>query len=651
MRTRSGKAIRTSQAPGGSRSYRADPYPKPSPTAKTKGGSSAKKKKNKAGASKEDDSEFILDAPLSVLCADMVGVHEIDIKEYAERGVLERRAEVLRSKDGRTKRPSNAFMLYRKAFQNRAKELKKHDNHQVVSKICGSSWKRETPEVKLSFNALARVESELHREAFPEYKFSPAKSQKGRKPAAGGGSKGGAGAGRGAAGDRDAPFDGDNSDVELDMDLDFADHQPPSRAASRAGARYDPHHPDADYIPPGGVSYPPPPEAYLLHHQHHSPHIQQHQQQQQQQQQHHHHQRIPSAYQSPPPQSMLLSPQQQHHMSSYEYSNPGRPRPQPYGTLAATAQGGYLQKTAEMAAQMYPQHYGGNGNGNGNGGMAGMSSYAAAMAGVPARVENVYLHRTDPPATATAMQHGAGDRYGGIMGPIYGQPMHHHHHHQQQQQQQHGLPLPQQQHQQSLLHQHQHQHQHHHHQNIDPSLMPLHAPQQQQDEIVGGGVDPYDGPLGIYGAEGVDDDPLQAYPLGGGGPPDPIYQPTPGTPSSYYGGGGDQHHPQPNPYHHHHHQQQHHQHQHQQQPGHEDIGGGGGVRGGENNNDGGDDDGSDLWKMAPTSLDDPFDFDLLDPGTPDVGDENGGHDGAGDADGGAAGDDGSGGAANDGSVT
>ncbi|KAK7757790.1 hypothetical protein SLS62_000168 [Diatrype stigma] len=626
MRTRSGKAIRTSQTAGGSRPYRADPYSKPSPPPKARAAKSAKKTKKAAAAEKEEDGEFILDAPLSELCADMASVTEIDIDAYAKRTIEARRAEVVHSKTGKTKRPSNAFMLYRKAYQNRAKELKKHDNHQVVSKVCGSSWRREDPRVKAYFTDLARIESELHHSAFPDYKFAPAKARN-RK----GGPAAGVGAGAaGAAAGQGRPYnlrrggspDGEDSELEL-ADFDYAT-QPPSRTASRA-THYDMHHPDAEYIPPGG--------GYQYMH-HNSPHLQQ------QQQQH-----MMSAYQSSPPPP--------HHMSSYEFSNPGRPKPQPYGTLAGGGgPGGGGQNLAhhQQQQQMYPP-YGGNG---GNNGMAAMPFGGPGMSGLPGHVENVYIHRTDSPGSVAAYGASAGaspilpphgGQYGGgggsMMNAMYGPPLHHH--------QQHGLAHPQMQQPQQ-----QQQQLHHNNQNIDPSLM---APLHQQDEVrsVASANDPYDGPLGIYNADGGGGE----FSLGGygGGIPDPIYQPTP-PPMQH-----QQHQPPP-PQQHHHHQQQHQQQQQQQQHG-------GGLptyqsqphHHQQQSNHAlmvADDD---LWKIEPTALDDPFDFDLLDGRSPDPeGEEEGGGgeefkgDGRGDGGEGAAADNATGsepggGAADDGSIT
>jgi hypothetical protein len=110
-------------------------------------------------------------------------VGSVDIEAYVHRSTEERLGELRdsrRSTKGdadRIKRPCNAFMLYRKAYQNVVKSIYKHENHQWISKACGLSWGMETPEVKARFATLARIERDNHGRAFPGYKFSPARSK------------------------------------------------------------------------------------------------------------------------------------------------------------------------------------------------------------------------------------------------------------------------------------------------------------------------------------------------------------------------------------------------------------------------------------------------------------------------------------------
>ncbi|KAK3933474.1 high mobility group box domain-containing protein, partial [Diplogelasinospora grovesii] len=98
----------------------------------------------------------------------------IDIEAWIHRPIEVRRAEIGTGKQpGKIKRPLNAFMLYRKAYQNRAKDLWKHRSHQIISQMCGKSWNLESESIRNQFNAWAKIEREKHQEAHPSYKFTP----------------------------------------------------------------------------------------------------------------------------------------------------------------------------------------------------------------------------------------------------------------------------------------------------------------------------------------------------------------------------------------------------------------------------------------------------------------------------------------------
>ena len=484
MLTRSGKAIRTAQTSGGSRSYRADPYAGPSPRSKparpaSSGGGGPAKKKRKAA--KEDEAEFVMEQPLSVLCAGM-NVDEIDIVAYANRSVEKRRKEVVDSKNGKTKRPSNAFMLYRKAFQNRAKQLKKHDNHQIVSKICGSSWKHETEDVKRLFNELARRESELHRQAFPDYKFTPAKSTKHKEK------KGG------------TPVPGFNypnenrsleDDDELELGTGIIESHPPSRGGIGPADEYRP--PSASQ----SVNYH---DVYGYHNA--EPVMMQQQR------------LTPTPYQhtQPPPAQL----------SSYDYNNPGRQKPLPYGARVVQGPGGPYQQTPEMMhqhlqhqhlQQQTPQMY--------RPYMSPRQQQQQMQYMPPLRVEHVYVHQSDsaPPYGVTNSPvmgppppGGGGDQFGG-MGPPYGNPAMMHHHGPPPHAHLTPTPPPHHQQQQQQLHQ----------QNIDPSLMPLHAPQAYADDASRSSTPQMDTLDGFFNPGGGGEFPVDVDPDGMGYPPLPDY--------------------------------------------------------------------------------------------------------------------------------
>ncbi|KAH8158127.1 hypothetical protein CIB48_g10116 [Xylaria polymorpha] len=362
MTTRSGRAImRPGAASTLARPARIDKQP-----------AKARPKKRKRVMGEDgfaEPSAFTLANPLSLLVQNITNIADTDIQAYVNRSPEERRREVAQSKTGKVKRPMNAFMLYRKAYQNRTKEWKRlddirrkeesagegkpekgHDNHQVISQVCGMSWNMEPQELRDQYDEWAKIERNNHKLAFPDYKFAPAKS-KIRKPAAGG-------AGGGSPhGDRE-------SDEENASNLDAYDfHEwgqsssgPPSRNATRSARFIDP---DADYVLPPGYSHP----VYTSP----SPGMQA--------------ARLPGGYGG---QAQLA------HQSSFQYSNPGKPRPADYGS--ALGQGQYYQQSTEFTQQAYPQHYGGG----------GATAYGMhhPHQGIPAYVENVYINKTNSPASS-----------------------------------------------------------------------------------------------------------------------------------------------------------------------------------------------------------------------------------------------------------
>ncbi|TFB05810.1 hypothetical protein CCMA1212_002364 [Trichoderma ghanense] len=123
-------------------------------------------------------SSSSLTRPLSVIAAELPHCLVPDAAAFATRTIKQRVEEYNHS--GKIKRPLNAFMLYRRSYQNIAKAYCSKDNHQQVSAICGLSWRNlEQQEVKLAFKDLADVERRKHGEAFPEYKYDPLHSKKG----------------------------------------------------------------------------------------------------------------------------------------------------------------------------------------------------------------------------------------------------------------------------------------------------------------------------------------------------------------------------------------------------------------------------------------------------------------------------------------
>lgn len=118
-----------------------------------------------------------LDKPLSELTKGWDHIPIVDIEAYVNRSVEDRRKEVNAGKSpGKIKRPMNSFMLYRKAYQGRTKDWGFQDNHQVVSQVCGNSWRLEPESVREQYNEWAKIERANHQAAHPEYKFTPSKT-------------------------------------------------------------------------------------------------------------------------------------------------------------------------------------------------------------------------------------------------------------------------------------------------------------------------------------------------------------------------------------------------------------------------------------------------------------------------------------------
>lgn len=123
-----------------------------------------------------------LSGPMSEITKDS-HIPVVDIGSYVHRSTEERIREVATGKvPGKIKRPMNAFMLYRKAYQNRAKEWCSQHNHQVVSQVCGDSWPLEPEHVRAQYTEWAKVERDNHQLAHPSYKFTPSKPHKPKPP-------------------------------------------------------------------------------------------------------------------------------------------------------------------------------------------------------------------------------------------------------------------------------------------------------------------------------------------------------------------------------------------------------------------------------------------------------------------------------------
>ncbi|KAF5544816.1 mating type 1-2 [Fusarium napiforme] len=130
-------------------------------------------------AEKSKNVTNMLSKPLSEAARDFPDIHVADIEAFVSRPTEERLSETSRNKKaGQIKRPMNAFMLYRKAYQEVAKTQCSQNNHQHVSKVCGAAWVLEPAQIKETFDQWARIERVNHQRAHPGYKFTPSKPRK-----------------------------------------------------------------------------------------------------------------------------------------------------------------------------------------------------------------------------------------------------------------------------------------------------------------------------------------------------------------------------------------------------------------------------------------------------------------------------------------
>ncbi|KAK7416125.1 hypothetical protein QQX98_005453 [Neonectria punicea] len=131
---------------------------------------------------KQANASSIIPKSLSEIAKDMPHVPVADIGTFVTRSAEQRLEETSRNKKpGQIKRPMNAFMLYRKAYQEVAKTQCTRNNHQHVSKVCGAGWPMESDQVHEMFTEWARIERVNHQQAHPGYKFTPSKTRKGKR--------------------------------------------------------------------------------------------------------------------------------------------------------------------------------------------------------------------------------------------------------------------------------------------------------------------------------------------------------------------------------------------------------------------------------------------------------------------------------------
>ncbi|RKP25010.1 high mobility group box domain-containing protein, partial [Syncephalis pseudoplumigaleata] len=78
------------------------------------------------------------------------------------------------TRDGRTPRPLNSFMTYRRDKHAQVmREQGSRCNNKYISKIIAEMWKREPAHVKEYYKKKADLGLEQHKKLYPDYKYRP----------------------------------------------------------------------------------------------------------------------------------------------------------------------------------------------------------------------------------------------------------------------------------------------------------------------------------------------------------------------------------------------------------------------------------------------------------------------------------------------
>ena len=128
----------------------------------------------KAKKPKQRNEGVRLVQPLSEIAISYPSVVVFDIETFVNRSKEDRQEESSKSK--KIKRPLNAFILYRKAYQKVAMAYCGTNLNQSASEFCGESWRDLEPEaLRKQFKQWADIEVRKHKEAHPAYKYVPKK--------------------------------------------------------------------------------------------------------------------------------------------------------------------------------------------------------------------------------------------------------------------------------------------------------------------------------------------------------------------------------------------------------------------------------------------------------------------------------------------
>lgn len=99
-----------------------------------------------------------------------------EIEDYPVNNIYQwlQSPERYQHKDGKPKRPMNAFFLYKNAYYFAMKLHLATTLSNVISSFCGQCWKTESPQIISLYGDASEFAHQKHKEIFPNYRYTPA---------------------------------------------------------------------------------------------------------------------------------------------------------------------------------------------------------------------------------------------------------------------------------------------------------------------------------------------------------------------------------------------------------------------------------------------------------------------------------------------
>ena len=144
------------------------------PATRARGAKSPREKKarpRRTPGGRGNTGGVAINAPMSQSTLHLTHIPIKDMYAWAHRSEEERREQA--EKKQSIPRPMNAFMMYRLAYSNRAKEFLNVKNYQIVNTAIAHSWALETDEVRNFYNEMSKIERDNHQRTHPTFKFRP----------------------------------------------------------------------------------------------------------------------------------------------------------------------------------------------------------------------------------------------------------------------------------------------------------------------------------------------------------------------------------------------------------------------------------------------------------------------------------------------